>query len=137
MKAYVATRPVDFCKGIDGLALAVHGMFALDPFCGAVFVSSGIGRRPPFGPTFRKWASISAINCAQGTTASISVRNISRRVPFFLIASRRPGMAGCLGIGRLLSKPPKSYQITQKWGGSSDVRLCMLRRSLSSVQLSS
>ena len=37
-KIFVATRPVDFRKGIDGLALAVQEMFGLDPFCGAVFV---------------------------------------------------------------------------------------------------
>ena len=37
-KVYVATRPVDFRKGIDGLALAVQEMFGLDPFCGAAFV---------------------------------------------------------------------------------------------------
>ncbi len=34
---YVAARPVDFFKGIDGMALAVQEMFGLDPFCGAVF----------------------------------------------------------------------------------------------------
>ena len=34
----MATGPVDFRKGIDGLALAVQEMFGLDPFCGAVFV---------------------------------------------------------------------------------------------------
>ncbi len=38
MKAYVATRPADFRKGIDGLALAAQETFGLDPFCGAVFV---------------------------------------------------------------------------------------------------
>ena len=38
LKVYVATRPVDFRKGIDGLALAVQEMFGLDPFCGAAFV---------------------------------------------------------------------------------------------------
>jgi transposase len=38
LKIYVATRPVDFRKGIDGLALAVQEMFGLDPFCGAAFV---------------------------------------------------------------------------------------------------
>ena len=38
VKVFVATRPVDFRKGIDGLSLAVQEMFALDPFCGAVFV---------------------------------------------------------------------------------------------------
>jgi transposase len=38
VKVYVATRPVDFRKGIDGLALAVQEMCGLDPFCGAVFV---------------------------------------------------------------------------------------------------
>ena len=37
-KVFVATRPVDFRKGIDGLALAVQEMLGLDPFCGAVFV---------------------------------------------------------------------------------------------------
>jgi len=38
VKVFMATRPVDFRKGIDGLALAVQEMFGLDPFCGAVFV---------------------------------------------------------------------------------------------------
>ena len=38
LKVYVATRPVDFRKGIDGLAVAVQEMFGLDPFCGAAFV---------------------------------------------------------------------------------------------------
>ena len=38
VKVFVAMRPVDFRKGIDGLALAVQEMFGLDPFSGAVFV---------------------------------------------------------------------------------------------------
>lgn len=37
-RVFVATRPVDFRKGLDGLALAVQEMFGLDPFCGAAFV---------------------------------------------------------------------------------------------------
>lgn len=38
VKVFVATRPVDFRKGIDGLTLAVQEMFGMDPFCGAAFV---------------------------------------------------------------------------------------------------
>ena len=38
VKVFVATRPIDFRKGIDGLGLAVQEMFGLDPFCGAIFV---------------------------------------------------------------------------------------------------
>ena len=38
LRVFVATRPVDFRKGHDGLAAAVQQMFGLDPFCGAVFV---------------------------------------------------------------------------------------------------
>ena len=38
LRVYVATRPVDFRKGHDGLALAVQEMLGLDPFSGAVFV---------------------------------------------------------------------------------------------------
>jgi transposase len=38
LQVYVATRPVDFRKGKDGLALAVQEMTGLDPFCGAAFV---------------------------------------------------------------------------------------------------
>lgn len=38
VKVFVATRPVDLRKGIDGLALAVQEMFGMDPFCGAAFV---------------------------------------------------------------------------------------------------
>jgi len=35
---YVATRPVDFRKGHDGLAAVVQETLGLDPFCGAIFV---------------------------------------------------------------------------------------------------
>jgi transposase len=38
LRVYVATRPVDFRKGIDGLALAVQETLGLDPFSGAAFV---------------------------------------------------------------------------------------------------
>jgi transposase len=37
-QVFVATRPVDFRKGMDGLAAVVQGQLRLDPFCGAVFV---------------------------------------------------------------------------------------------------
>lgn len=38
LKVYVATRPIDFRKGHDGLAAAVQEMIGEDPFGGAVFV---------------------------------------------------------------------------------------------------
>lgn len=38
VRIYVALQPVDFRKGIDGLAMAVQECLGLDPFCGAVFV---------------------------------------------------------------------------------------------------
>ena len=38
LRVYVATRPIDFRKGMDGLALAVQELFGLDPFSGAAFV---------------------------------------------------------------------------------------------------
>jgi transposase len=38
LRVYVATRPVDFRKGMDGLALVVQERFGLDPFDGAAFV---------------------------------------------------------------------------------------------------
>ncbi len=38
LKIYVATRPVDFRRGLDGLALAVQEMLDLDPYCGSAFV---------------------------------------------------------------------------------------------------
>ena len=34
-KIYIANRPVDFRKGMDGLASIVQSEFDLDPFCGA------------------------------------------------------------------------------------------------------
>lgn len=37
-RVFVATLPINFRKGHDGLALAVQEMFGLDPFCGAAFV---------------------------------------------------------------------------------------------------
>ncbi|MBA3325945.1 MAG: IS66 family insertion sequence element accessory protein TnpB [Rhodobacteraceae bacterium] len=38
VRVYVATRPVDFRKGHDGLAAVVQETLGLDPFCGAIFV---------------------------------------------------------------------------------------------------
>jgi transposase len=38
LKVYVATRPIDFRRGHDGLAAAVAEMIGEDPFSGAVFV---------------------------------------------------------------------------------------------------
>lgn len=38
LKIYVATRPVDFRRGLDGLAAAVQEMHGLDPYSGAAFV---------------------------------------------------------------------------------------------------
>ena len=37
-RVYVATRPVDFRKGHDGLAAVVQEMLGLDPFDGTAFV---------------------------------------------------------------------------------------------------
>ena len=38
LRIYVATRPTDFRKGIDGLALLVQEVMVLDPFSNAAFV---------------------------------------------------------------------------------------------------
>ena len=38
LRIFVATRPVDFRKGMDGLAAVVQQQLRLDPFSGAVFV---------------------------------------------------------------------------------------------------
>ena len=38
LKIYMATRPVDFRRGMDGLAVAVQEILGLDPYVGAAFV---------------------------------------------------------------------------------------------------
>ena len=38
LKIYMATRPVDFRRGLDGLAAAVQEILGLDPYCGSAFV---------------------------------------------------------------------------------------------------
>ena len=38
MQVLVATRPVDFRKGADGLAALVREVLGADPFCGTIFV---------------------------------------------------------------------------------------------------
>ncbi|EEE35342.1 IS66 Orf2 family protein [Rhodobacteraceae bacterium KLH11] len=37
-KLYLASKPVDFRKGMDGLAAIVMKEFQLDPFSGAIFI---------------------------------------------------------------------------------------------------
>ncbi len=76
VKVFVATRPVDFRKGIDGLALAVQEMFGLDPFSGAAFVfrskriasSCWSGTRPGWCSFTSAWkaASSSGRRCGTG-----------------------------------------------------------------------
>ncbi len=38
VRIFVATKPVDFRKGMDSLAAVVQQHLRLDPFCGAAFV---------------------------------------------------------------------------------------------------
>jgi transposase len=38
VKVMVATKPVDFRKGAEGLAALVHETMGADPFCGAIYV---------------------------------------------------------------------------------------------------
>jgi transposase len=38
LKIYMATRPVDFRRGLDGLAATVQEQLGLDPYSGAAFV---------------------------------------------------------------------------------------------------
>jgi len=38
MQVMVATKPIDFRKGADGLAALVRERLGKDPFCGAIFV---------------------------------------------------------------------------------------------------
>jgi transposase len=38
MRVLIATRPVDFRRGADGLAATVQSVLRQDPFCGTVFV---------------------------------------------------------------------------------------------------
>ena len=37
VRVLLATRPVNFRKGMDGLAMLVREQLAADPFCGTVF----------------------------------------------------------------------------------------------------
>lgn len=43
-EVHLCTAPVDFRKGIDGLAALVHGELGLDPFRAALFVFTNRGR---------------------------------------------------------------------------------------------
>jgi transposase len=38
VRVLIATRPVDFRKGMDGLAALVKEHLGADPFCGTIFV---------------------------------------------------------------------------------------------------
>jgi len=49
LRIFVATRPVDFRKGMAGRAAVLQQQLRLDPFCGAGFVfrGAGVGRGRP------------------------------------------------------------------------------------------
>ena len=44
LRVLVATRPVDFRQGADGLVALVREALAEDPFSGTIFVFRGVGR---------------------------------------------------------------------------------------------
>ena len=48
-------------------------------------VTSGYGGRPPFLLALGSWGSINAISSCQGTTTSISAKNVSRLVRFLAV----------------------------------------------------
>ena len=66
LQVYIATRPVDFRKGHDGLATLVQQMFGLDPFSGAAFVFLTCSRY--FGPR----ESLEIVPSAGGSNATIA-----------------------------------------------------------------
>ncbi|WP_312529545.1 IS66 family insertion sequence element accessory protein TnpB [Paracoccus sp. (in: a-proteobacteria)] len=37
-RIFLATEPIDFRKGIDGLSAHIANSFDLDPYCGAIYV---------------------------------------------------------------------------------------------------
>lgn len=74
--------------------------------------------------------TISVKSRVQGTTASISARNCSRRVTFFFV-SRRPGMAGCFGVGRAPPSSLRSLSDQAESGGFFRGSLATHRRPLS------
>jgi transposase len=71
-QVFVASKPVDFRKGMDGLAAVVQEQLRLDPFCGAVFV---------FRPKRRSQATFSipfSVSQDRVSVASASRRAVSR-----------------------------------------------------------
>jgi hypothetical protein len=54
VRVMVATRPVDFRKGADGLAALVRESMAADPFSGAVYVQRDICGTALPGKCFRQ-----------------------------------------------------------------------------------
>ncbi len=54
VRVLMATRPVDFRKGVDGLAALVRETMGADPFSGAIYVfRAKRARRPSFRIPFR------------------------------------------------------------------------------------
>ncbi len=79
VKGYVATRPVDFRNGVDGLVLAVQEVLGLNPFCGAVFVFRA--KRAVFRP----------FNCGSASSLFLSVPgswSLSRSWPHVYVRVR-------------------------------------------------
>ncbi len=50
VRVMLATRPVDFRKGMDGLAVLVREQLGADPFCATVFCS-----RPKRADRLKQW----------------------------------------------------------------------------------
>ena len=92
VKVYAATGPVDFRKGIDGLALAVQEMLGLDPFCGAVFVFRSKRADRIKLPVWDQTGMVLVHKRLEGGKfVWPQVRDGVMRIPFLVASSRQAG----------------------------------------------
>jgi transposase len=78
LRVFVATSPVDFRKGIDGLAAVVQQTLRLDPFSGAVFVFRA---KPPSQATFSILFTIRQDRVSVASASRSAASRSAGRVP--------------------------------------------------------
>ena len=98
VRVMVATRPVDFRKGADGLAALVRESMAADPFSGAVYVFRAKARGPDQAGVLGRHGSVPVRQAAGGWHLPLA-EDRRRRDPFvgraIVGAARRAGLAAC------------------------------------------
>jgi hypothetical protein len=110
VQVLVATKPVDFRKGADGLAALVQESLSADPFCGAIYVFRAkranrvVGHRRHYADAAHQQEGGSASPLSDNLMSDQKVAHGLRNVVRVTFAAIRPAGGNACGLCKRCGK---------------------------------